>query len=81
MRYRNRRAAEIAAVGAKRAQVMREGASCLHVVRNLRGTRGAGPTHMATREDDWSWTIPLHVLMWTTIVAGIVMALAVYLMH
>ena len=36
---------------------------------------------MATREDDWSWTIPLHVLMWTTIVAGIVMALAVYLMH
>ena len=28
-----------------------------------------------------SWTIPLHVIMWTTIVVGFIMALAVVMMH
>jgi len=28
-----------------------------------------------------SWTIPFHVIMWTVLLAGLVMALAVVLMH
>jgi hypothetical protein len=28
-----------------------------------------------------SWTIPLHVIMWTTIGVGLIMAIAVVLMH
>jgi hypothetical protein len=34
-----------------------------------------------TTEDDLGWTIPLHVIMWTTIGVGLIMALAVFLMH
>ena len=36
---------------------------------------------MATREQNLSWTIPLHVVMWTTIIVGLVMAMAIFLMH
>jgi len=28
-----------------------------------------------------SWTIPFHVVMWTVMVAGVVMVMAVLLMH
>jgi hypothetical protein len=28
-----------------------------------------------------SWTIPLHVIMWTTIGVGFIMMLVVFLMH
>jgi len=28
-----------------------------------------------------SWTIPLHVIMWTVLLAGLVMVMAVILMH
>lgn len=34
-----------------------------------------------TSEENLSWTIPLHVIMWTTIAVGLIMALAVFLMH
>jgi hypothetical protein len=27
------------------------------------------------------WTIPLHVVMWTTLLCGLIMALVVVLMH
>jgi len=28
-----------------------------------------------------SWTIPLHVIMWTTMIVGVIMAMAVIMMH
>jgi len=28
-----------------------------------------------------SWTIPFHVIMWTVLLAGVVMVIAVLLMH
>jgi uncharacterized integral membrane protein len=28
-----------------------------------------------------TWTIPLHIIMWTTIVVGLIMAMAVVMMH
>lgn len=28
-----------------------------------------------------SWTIPFHVIMWAVLLAGLVMAMAVILMH
>ena len=36
---------------------------------------------MASTEYNENWTIPLHVIMWTTILVGFVMALAILLMH
>jgi hypothetical protein len=30
---------------------------------------------------DETWTIPLHIIMWTTIVVGLIMAMAVVMMH
>ncbi len=30
---------------------------------------------------DESWTIPLQVIMWTVIGVGLIMALAVFMMH
>jgi hypothetical protein len=34
---------------------------------------------MATRSE--AWTIPFHVIMWTTLLIGLIMAIAVVLMH
>jgi hypothetical protein len=34
----------------------------------------------AMRSDE-TWTIPLHVIMWTTISVGLIMALAVIMLH
>ena len=34
-----------------------------------------------TQTENLSWTIPLHVIMWTTIGVGIIMMMAVILMH
>ncbi len=28
-----------------------------------------------------AWTIPLHVIMWTTLLVGLIMVMAVLLMH
>lgn len=28
-----------------------------------------------------TWTIPLHIIIWTTIVVGLIMAMAVTMMH
>jgi hypothetical protein len=36
---------------------------------------------MLKAETNDSWTIPLHVVMWTVILAGLVMAMVVVLMH
>jgi hypothetical protein len=36
---------------------------------------------MASTTSNESWTIPLHVIMWTTISVGLIMAMAVVLMH
>ena len=35
---------------------------------------------MAIRRDE-AWTIPLHVIIWTTLGVGLIMAMAVILMH
>jgi len=28
-----------------------------------------------------SWTIPLHIIMWTTLLVGLIMVFVVFLMH
>jgi hypothetical protein len=48
------------------------------VARNA-GTSDAVHEDMA--EPSESWTIPLHVIMWTTIIVGLIMAMAVLMMH
>ena len=30
---------------------------------------------------DETWTLPLHIIMWTTILVGLIMAMAVVMMH
>jgi hypothetical protein len=30
---------------------------------------------------DETWTIPFHIIMWTTIAVGLIMAMAVLMMH
>jgi hypothetical protein len=30
---------------------------------------------------DESWTLPLHIIMWATMVIGVIMAMAVIMMH
>jgi hypothetical protein len=36
---------------------------------------------MADETDKMDWSIPLHVIMWTTIAVGVIMVMAVFLMH
>jgi hypothetical protein len=36
---------------------------------------------MARRETSEAWTIPLHVILWTTMGVALIMAMAVILMH
>jgi hypothetical protein len=42
------------------------------------GTPDAGDPAMQTGD---SWTIPFHVIMWTTISVGFIMMLVVFMMH
>jgi hypothetical protein len=41
------------------------------------------PPAMATPDTPPSeaWTVPLHVIMWTTITVGLIMSLVVLMMH
>jgi len=32
-------------------------------------------------EPSETWTIPLHIIMWTTIIVGMIMAMVVVMMH
>jgi hypothetical protein len=45
---------------------------------SLTGTHDAVSRVMRSDE---SWTIPLQVIMWTVIGVGLIMALAVFMMH
>jgi hypothetical protein len=47
------------------------------------GTRGAEPVGMSTKtkRPSEAWTVPLHVIMWTAITVGFIMALVVLLMR
>lgn len=36
--------------------------------------------HGGMRPED-TWTIPFHIIMWTTIAVGLIMAMAVIMMH
>jgi hypothetical protein len=47
------------------------------------GTRGAVPDEMSTKAKRSSedWTIPFHVIMWTTLTVGFIMTLVVLLMR
>lgn len=59
---------------------MRPGAQCLHsdrpdpLARRLLWPRGMARTIEA-------WTIPFHVIMWTTLLVGLIMVFVVVLMH
>ena len=44
-------------------------------------TAGMVDAGRAGMRSDETWTIPLHIIMWTTIVVGLIMALAVVMMH
>jgi hypothetical protein len=41
----------------------------------------ARPVMEDMSEEGMGWTIPLHVIMWTTIAVGLIMAIAVLVMH
>jgi hypothetical protein len=34
-----------------------------------------------TKHPSQAWTVPLHVVMWTTITVGFIMAIVVLMMH
>jgi len=36
---------------------------------------------MAEPQPSQNWTIPFHVIMWTTLLVAVIMAMAVILMH
>ena len=44
------------------------------------GMSGAFGRVMAN-DPNTSWTIPLHVIMWTTMSVGLIMTMVVFLMH
>ena len=44
----------------------------------IAGTHDA--PHGCMRPEE-SWTIPLHIIMWTVIAVGVIMAMAVVMMH
>jgi len=44
------------------------------------GTTGAGSPVMAAKVNE-SWTIPLHITVWTALSVGFIMVLVVILMH
>jgi hypothetical protein len=43
------------------------------------GMSGADGDGMANQNE--GWTIPLHVIMWTTLSIGLIMTMVVFLMH
>ncbi|HTL38917.1 MAG TPA: hypothetical protein VL326_37555 [Kofleriaceae bacterium] len=48
------------------------------------GRYGFAGTYNAARggmRPEETWTIPLHIIMWTTLAVGLIMALAVVMMH
>ena len=45
------------------------------------GMTAASRDAMATQRSDESWTIPLHIIMFTTLFVGVIMVLVVFLMH
>ncbi|HMG57545.1 MAG TPA: hypothetical protein VK601_28790, partial [Kofleriaceae bacterium] len=50
------------------------------------GTSAAGPPGMAThanriKQPSEAWTVPLHVVVWTAITVGFIMALVVLMMR
>ena len=45
------------------------------------GTSSEVTLDMSETTENLGWTIPLHVIMWTTIGVGLIMAMAVLLMH
>ena len=47
------------------------------------GTRGAALNEMSTKSKRPSeaWTVPLHVIMWTTLTVGFIMTFVVLLMR
>jgi len=47
----------------------------MHVAR-----RSLQLARMASRPTE-SWTIPLHIIMWTTLTVGFIMVLVVVMMH
>jgi hypothetical protein len=51
--------------------------------RHRDGTPGAEAREMATRtkRPSEAWTIPLHVIMWTVMTVGFIMALVVLMMR
>lgn len=48
-----------------------------------RGTPPAAPSGMATKTKPHSeaWTVPLHIVVWTTMIVGLIMVFVVLLMH
>lgn len=45
------------------------------------GFAGTQPAARGGMRPEETWTIPLHIIMWTTIAVGLIMALAVLMMH
>jgi hypothetical protein len=45
------------------------------------GTSSEVTLDMSETTENLGWTIPLHVIMWTTIAVGVIMALTVFLLR
>jgi hypothetical protein len=70
---------EIAQLARPRASLAARDARPARFRRPIAGTAHARACGMASSSE--SWTIPLHVIMWTVLLAGLVMVMAVILMH
>jgi hypothetical protein len=75
-------------IASQRAKHVRRARQPTHAMRgparrvaNSAGMRRAVRADMADDTERMSWAIPLHVIMWTTITVGVIMAMAVFLMH
>jgi hypothetical protein len=54
---------------------------CAPSLRVARNSLARSVLSARTMRSDETWTIPLHVIMWTTIAVGLIMAMVVVMMH
>ncbi len=58
------------------------GAQAVRELPNPCQARGMlGNVDVSTKPAIEPWTIPLHIIMWTTLLAGLIMVIVVFLMH
>ena len=65
-----------------RTQVLARRASPARIPKPAPGTGNAPTTRVPDNKSSIEpWTIPLHIIMWTTLLCGLIMVLVIFLMH